>query len=788
MKSVVGMLSFAVCSAVYGDVVDRIDFEGLDRVEQAAIQDEITIVPGKNFKQDDINKTIQQLHSKGFFSDIRVLKKDKSLVIKVKEKPMIDQVAFEGNDAATDEMLKHAVNSRLGSGKLYSTSVIKDVLADIQMMYKALGYYSPIVKPQIIKHPGNKIDVVFNITEGEKTAIAKIVFIGNKSFTDDELKEVMSMKEHQRWRFWDYDSHIFREDKVEVDIQAITKFYRSNGFPFFSVTNSHTELSRDRKYHYCTFSMEEGDKYNIGDVSFVSKVDKINTADFEQYVTLKSNEIFNATKITDVRDAIRKAVSLKENPFVDVLIDIDYDKQNKLANIVYSVVPKEKVFVERIDICGNVRTLDRVIRRELSVHEGDALNVYKIQRSVDRLKGMDYFEDVQIDEDDGSAPDKKIVTVKVKEKDATAQLRFGLNVSDQDGLGGFLGVVENNLFGTGRMLSADIMWMQRYYGAKVDLFDPRFFDQNVGAGLKIGGMKTLRKQFERASTKSLYVSPYIRYAINEHLSHRIGYSVSFNKKSFWNEEANEWTNTLPESYNVGNYTYKFENREMLQEEYGRYTTCEISSVLAYADVDNPYEPRYGYDIALTNAYAGLMGNVKYFKNILEGNIYRPITEKVTFVVNGQIGHLYEISNTRSGDRFTLGGGQSMRGFDSYGIGTSAMMDEIVYDNRGNEVRRIKGESSVGSTRYWTTSFMMKAPLSTKEMGINGVVFLDFGSAWGSKYPKHKINESKAIRSSVGVAIEWAKCPLGMPMSFIFGFALTKKSFDEKQTFTLSGMM
>ncbi|MBE6446881.1 MAG: outer membrane protein assembly factor BamA [Alphaproteobacteria bacterium] len=788
MKSVVGMISFGVCLAAYGDVVDKIDYEGLDRVEQAAIQDEVTIQPGKNFKQDDINQTIRQLYEKGFFSDIKVLKKEKTLVIRVKEKPMVDQVAFEGNNAATDDMLKHAVSSRLGSGKLYSTSIIKDVLSDIQLMYKALGYYAPVVKPQIIKHPGNKVDVVFNINEGEKTTVKKIIFIGNKTFSDDELKEVMSMKEHKVWRFWDYDSHVFREDKVEVDGQAISKFYKSHGFPFFMITGTHTEISHDKKSHYCTFSMEEGEKYSVGKVSLISKVDKVKVSDFEKFVTIQSNEIYDATKIFEVRDSVRKEVSLKEHPFVDVSVDIDYDKVKKTADIVYSIIPKEKMFVERIDIIGNVRTLDRVIRRELSVHEGDALNVYKIQKSVDRLKGMDYFEDVQVDEEEGSAPDKRVVTVKVKEKDATAQLRFGLNMSDSDGIGGFLGVVENNLFGTGRMLAADIMWMQRYYGAKVDIFDPRFFDQYVGAGIKFGGGRTLRKKYERSATKTLFVSPYIRYAINEHLSHRVGYSASFNKKTFWNEEAQEWTDTLPESYKVGNYTYKFENRDMLQDEYGKYTTCELSSVLTYADVDNPYDPRYGYDISLTNAYAGILGNVKYWRNVLEGNLYRPITNKVTFILNGQVGHLKEISNTRSGDRFTLGGGQTMRGFDSYGIGTNAIMDEIVYDQNGTEVRRIKGDSSVGSTRYWTASFMLKAPLSTKEMGINGVVFLDFGSAWGSKYPRNKINESKAIRSSAGVAIEWAKCPLGMPMSFIFGFALTKKSFDEKQTFTLSGMM
>lgn len=789
MKKLATALSLGICSTVFADTVDEIEYEGLDRVEIAAIQDSVDIKPGKNYTQKDIDDSIKELYAKDFFSDIKFFKRGNTLVIKVKEKQMVDKIAFEGNDAANDDMLKNVVNGRLGEGKLYSLHVLKDVLADIQMAYKALGYHSAEVVPQTIERPGNKVDIVFNIKEGTKTTVQKIIFIGNKNFSDDELKDIMTTKEAKIWRFWDYDSHVFREDRVDVDIDAITKFYKSKGFPFFVVTSTHTEMSYDKKSHFCTFSMEEGDKYQIGKVSLNSEISKINAEDFKEFLKVKFGDVYNETLIYEVRDKIRKEVSLKDNPFIDVNVDMDYDKEKKLANISYVIVKKEKEFVERIEIKGNTRTLDRVIRREFRIHEGDALNAYKIQKGVDRLKGMEYFDDVQVNQEDGSAPDKKVVIITVKEKDSTAQLRFGLNVSDADGFGGLFGIVENNLMGTGRILSAEVTWMQKYYGAKFDIFDPRFFDQNVGAGIKVGASRTDRKKFERAAVRSIFISPYIHYAITDKLSHRVGYLVASNKKMFWNEEQNKWIDELPEYYTSGNRRYKIVNNDLMKDEYGKYTTCELSSVLRYFDGDNPYEPRDGYDIALTNAYAGIMGNVKYFKNIIEGNIYRPVTERVTFIMNGQLGHIKEISNTRSGDRFTLGGGYTMRGFDSYGIGARALMDEIIYDEAGKELgHRSLEDTSLGSTKYWTISFMLKAPLSTKEMGINGVVFLDFGSAWGTKYPRNKVNDSSAIRASTGVAIEWAKCPLGMPMAFVFGFTLKKKSFDEKQTFTLTGLM
>ncbi|MDR0968286.1 MAG: outer membrane protein assembly factor BamA [Holosporaceae bacterium] len=769
--SVISLLSFASVSA---DVVDKIEFEGLDRVEPEALQDCLTIKAGKNYDQSDIDATLKALFAKDFFSYIKFLKRGNTLVIKCVEKPMVDKVAFEGNDAASDDVLKNIVNGRIGEGRLFSLSVVKDILSDFQLAYKALGYCSAIITPKMIKHPGNRIDIVFEISEGSKTTVKKILFVGNKTFSDDELKDLLSTKEARIWRFWDYESHVFREDKVDVDVENITSFYKDNGFPFFMVTSTTAEMDFDRTSHYCTFTMEEGDRYTIKGVSLDSKVDKIKAEDFKQYITLLSGSIYNESQINGNRDRIRAEIALKDHPFTDVVVDTNYDKVNKTANIKYLIVERPKVFVERIEIVGNLRTLDKVIRREFSIHEGDAYNVYKVQRTVERLKGTDYFDDVQISDAPGSAEDKKVLIVNVKEKESTTQVRFGLNVSDADGFGAFVGFVENNLFGTGRTFAADIFWMQRYYGCKLNIFDPHFMDQNFGAGLSVGAHQYNRKNIDSSVTKTAYISPYIRYRIRENLWHKIAYTVSFNNRRWWDREDNKLRDNIP-SERVSDYIEN--NRWYWEEEFGKYTSSEISSVLSYDQTDNPYEPRRGYDLALTNAFAGVGGNVRYLKNELEGNYYYPLTKKVTFVTAAAIGHIHEMKGTRTAHRFALGGdGASMRGFDYYGVGPHGLPDKY-------------GESiSVGGNKYWTLSFMLKAPLSTREMGINGVVFLDFGSAWGTKYSKEHVQDSAGIRSSAGFAIEWARSPLGVPLSFVFGFSLKKKKFDEKQTFTLTGFM
>ena len=767
-KLLLSCLISLFCFHASADVVEKIIFEGLDRVERESLEESITIKPHKNFGPSDIDATLKALFAKDFFSDIKFIKKGNTLIIRCVEKPMIDQVAFEGNSSASDDVLKNVIGNRLGSGRLYSTYIIKDVLSDFQLMYKTLGYCSAVVSPKIIRRPGNKVDIVFEIEEGSKTTVKKILFVGNKSFSDDDLKDIMSTKEERIWRFWDYESHIYREDKIDVDIDSITSFYKNNGYPFFMVLSVTAEMDFDKKSHYCTFTMEEGDKYSISGATLESEVKKIKAEDFKKFVVIEKGSVYNEALINANRDKLRKVIALQDNPFIDVTIKVDYDKTKKTASIKYVVIEKPKAFLDRIEIIGNTKTLDHVIRREFTVHEGDALNIYKIQSTVERLKNIGYFDDVELSELEGSAEDKKVLLVNVKEKESTAQVRFGLNVSDADGFGGMLGFSESNLMGTGRHFSAEAFWMQRYYGCKVDLFDPRFMDQNFGAGLTIGAHCYNRKNVDQSITRSAFISPYVRYAISENIYHTVRYTISRNNRRWWSKDEKKSYSTVPDHILQKDVV-------LMKDEYGSYTCGEISSTLVYDRTDSPYNPRNGYELSMTNSYAGIIGNVRYLKNEFGIKYYYPISKKVTFIADANIGHIQEIKGTRSVHRFALGGDcQSMRGFDTGGVGP----------------RDKRWKSSIGGNKYWTLSFMAKAPLSTKEIGINGVVFIDFGSAWGTKkeYDKNNLDDSNAVRASIGVGIEWAKSPLGMPLSFVFGFPIKKKSFDEKQTFTLGGFM
>ncbi|MDR3155860.1 MAG: outer membrane protein assembly factor BamA [Holosporaceae bacterium] len=745
------------------DVVDSVAFEGLNLVESGALEECVAIAPGKEFGQSEIEATIKALFAKGFFLDVKIVKKGQTLIIRCVERLMVNKVAFEGNDAVKDETLNAVVNGRIVDGCMLANHLVRDVISDVQAVYASLGYYAVKITPKIIKHTNQKIDLIFEVDEGSKTTVKKILFIGNKLFSDDELKDVLTLKEERIWRFG-YDGHVFAGEKIAEDVKILTEFYHDNGFPFFSVKLASAEMGHDKKSHYCTFIVNEGDQFKIQSVSLKSKVKRVKASGFKKFISLKSGEIFNQSLITKNRIDVLREIALENNPFVDVSVQVDFDKEKKTANINYIIVERPKAFIEKIEITGNVRTLDHVIRREFSVHEGDPLNIYKMEKTIQTLNGIGYFSNVNVREEKGSSEDKRVLIVSVKEKDSTSRVNFGLSAGVVDGFGGFVGFSEDNLFGKGRTVGADIFWSQRHLGGTMNLYDPYFMDQNFGAGIKVGIEKlSTRKDIDQSVLNMKYISPYVRYDITKNLSHIVRYTLSHNDKSWWNRTERRALQRPPVNASGA----------LMVDEYGKFTSGELSSTLIYENLDNHYEPRDGYSVSMSNTYCGLVGNVRYLKNAIGFKYYYPLSKKFTFILDGNFGYLYEMKNTRTYHRFLLGGGDSggMRGFDVGGVGP-----------------RDANENSLGSNKFWTVSSVVKVPLSSRDIGINGIVFLDVGSAWGTKYHGENINDSSAIRASAGVAIEWTKSPFGMPMSFVFGFPIKKQEFDMKRVFSINGIM
>lgn len=762
MKKVI----FACICALYVNYADAvkiqsIDFCGLQTVASDVAASCIEVKKGDDVCDEEFDDLLRTLYASGLFSEVKLsIVEGGKLLINVVENPMIDEIAFEGNKIVKDSVFNQFFMEKFSHGKLFSMELLRDVTNDIGQFYKASGCYTVHISPKIIKKPQNKVDVVFEINEGEPTKVRRILFIGNKAFGEDTLKDEIVTKQDCFWRFWDGEASIFREDRLEEDISLLRNFYNNNGYPNFEVKTVVSEISYDKKDYYITFVLQEGEKFNIKNVKVVSKVKDVNANDFLSEIGITSGELLNSAKCNECKEEILRKISESGICFVGVTQKVSLNDEDKTADIEFSIIPQEKCFVERIDIRGNSRTFDEVLRREFRTHEGDPYDGYRIKKAVNNLQRCGLFEDVNCREFNGQSEDMVVLGVNVREKDSNSSIKFGVTVESTDGIGGFGGFSDRNFGGRGRTLSVDGLFTKRYQNIECSLYEPSFMNKDIGAGITLSGFNRNRKKEDHSITKGFGVSPFFRYRVSENVSHRVGISYYNNNKKFKRDGK----------CNVGGHC----GTGVLQGEYGHYSLVELSSVLSYDQVDSVYNPQKGYSVFLNNTYAGLLGNVKFLKNSVGVRYYRPVTEKVTFSLDGEVGIMKEFKNGKSSYRYTLGGdGRSMRGFESAGIGP----------------RDKNNDDSIGGLKFWTTSFVLKAPLSTKEVGINGVMFVDVGSAWGVKNDwKNHVYDDSSVRVSAGFAIEWENSPLGCPLTFVFGFPIKKKSFDKKQTFTLTGFI
>lgn len=773
-------------------IAKNIIIEGLDRISKDVVSDYIFIGKDKNLSiEEQIDITIKTLRNSGLFSKVNVYRSNNQYRIVLEENPLIEQVAFEGNENVNDDMLKKTVSANIAPGRTFNKSSIQESVSNMQMAYKATGFPSATIVPKVINLPGHKVNVIFEIKEGKKTTVERIIFCGNKAFSGSFLKDKIITKESATWKFWNNSSAIFSEDKVYADIEALRSFYRNSGYPDIEVNRIASEMSYDKEKSYITVIIHEGDLYKFNKPVIESEISGINAKRFNKYIKISNGDVYSAAAIEQNRQSILKHLTKDGRTFVNVMASTKFDKNSHKANVIYKIVETKRFFVEKIDILGNNVTADYVLRDRFRFHEGDPLNPWLLELAKQELEETDFFESVDVLTQPGTLPDRLKIIIKVKEKEATNSVNLACTVSDTDGLGGMLGYTNSNFRGRGQVFSADIIVAQKSLNGSLSLTEPNFIWKDVTGTIEIGGDFRNRKKEEHARYRSIYVSPSIGYKINDNLYHTLSTVFTFGEKLYIDHKGKrlkEVTGNEPEVSTVA------------IDEFGRYKCGEISSVLTYSKNDGKFNSKRGYSISLRNSYAGFLGDVKFFKNSLAAEYYMPLNildDKTMFVIKGQIGHIHEIKNVRSAFRYQFGGdGNLFRGFDACGVSP-----------------REHNDDSIGGTNFWAITLAIKHPLSGSDLGLFGSAFIDIGSVWGvpwkynQKNPNRvqkdiygyndrylrnpeflNIQDSNKARISIGVAIEWRNCPLGAPMTFSFAVPLRKASIDKRRTFTLSGMM
>ena len=714
----------------------RIVVEGIKRVEEETVLSYLKIKQGDIITKDSLNDSIKALYGTGLFSDVWVRADGEVVSVKVDENPVIHDVAFEGNKRIEDDTLQSEVGLR--SRSVYTKSKVQNDVERIRELYRKNGRFSVNVSPKVISLDNNQIDVVFEIEEGKKSEIKKIFFLGNDYFSSPKLSKVISSKE-QRWYRFFASSDVYDADRVSFDEELLRRFYVSQGFADFKVLSSIAEVDDSKEAFTLTFAIEEGEIYQFGDIKVDSKLTDVNKEDLEKLIETEKNKKFNADLVSDTVDKLTERLNDSGYAFVEVDANYGRNPEKKIMDITYQIKEGPKVYVNQINVRGNVRTLDKVIRREFRLEEGDPFNAAKVRRSKQRIQNLGFFDKVEIDRVRTSESDKIDIAVDVVEK-PTGELNFGAGFSTSNGILGNVGVRERNLLGKGQDLRVNFEQSARGSTINLGFTEPYFLDRNLSAGFDL--FQSQQEQVDESSFKRESQGATLRasYALTEHIRHMVNYS-------FVTIDIN----------GIQPDTSRF-----IRDQEGKNATSLIGHSFTYDTRNNNQWPSSGLYARISQSVAGLGGDSKFLKHEIKGAYYYPIyKDDVVFSASINGGNIFGLAGkgVRIDQRFFVGNIQ-IRGFDDSGIGP----------------RDADTNDALGGNTYYVGSAEMTFPLGLpEELGFKGAVFVDAGTLYGIDETGSNIEDSSALRMSTGAGVSW-NSPLG-PIRIDFSKAIVKQNFD-----------
>jgi outer membrane protein insertion porin family len=735
-------ISRAVAQVPSGGIISEVRIEGAQRVEPETVRSYMQVQPGDPFDADKIDKSLKSLFATGLFADVTLRREGNALIVRVVENPVINRIAFEGNRKLSDETLNQEI--QLKPRSVYSRTKVQSDVKRILDLYRRNSRFAARVEPKIIPLDQNRVDLVFEIDEGPTTGVRSINFIGNHLFAGDRLREVIRTKESRWYRFFSADDN-YDPDRLTYDRELLRKFYLSEGYADFRVVSAVAELTPQRDGFLITFTIEEGERYKFGKVDVASAIKDVPAAMLKPLVTMRPGDWYNADQVDKTISALTDALGNRGYAFIEIDPRVKRNPQTHTIDITYDVKEGPRVYVERIDITGNVRTLDKVIRREFRLVEGDAFNTSRLQRSEQRIKNLGFFKKVDITTNPGSAPDKTVIGVNVEEQ-STGEFSVGVGFSTTEGVLGDISIRERNLLGTGQDLRIGTTIAQLEKQVDLSFTEPYWLERNLAAGFDIFVI----------DQDDQYIAEYDQFTVGTTL--RVGYQITEPLR-----QTLKYTVRKDTINNIASTASKY-----IQEEVGTRNTSAVGQVLLYDKRDNRLDPTSGYFAQLSTDLAGLGGDVRYGRTVISGGYYYPIAPLYVFSVNGEGGFIHGIDDSvLIEDRFFVGG-DNLRGFKTGGIGP----------------RDVSTNDALGGNIYYTGTVSMTYPLGLpEELGVGGRIFTDFGSLFDVNEQGPNIADTHFVRVSVGTGFSW-KSPLG-PIRLDFAVPVRRESFDKSEFFRVS---
>ncbi len=720
------------------DAIREIKVEGNQRLETETVISYLGLKTGTTPTQYDLDASLKKLYETGFFSDVGIDNTNGVLTVHVVENASINEVLFEGNSKIDKDDLEKEIT--LKARAVYTRTKVQKDLKRLLDVYRRHGYYSAEITPQIIQLEQNRVNLVYNITEGPKAFIEKVSFIGNDSYPAGTLEKIISSS-RERWYQFLSDSDKYDPDRLQYDQELLRKFYFENGYADFKVKSAIAELSPQRDAFYLTFTIEEGDKYKLGKVDVQTKLPKERMPDLQPSISTKSGDTYNATEIEDSINRMTDVLGDAGFAFVEITPDTKrHPKPEHVIDLTYNIAEGPKVYIERINIFGNVRTLDEVIRREFKLSEGDAYSSSKLKRTEQRLNNLGYFEKVNIDRKPGSAPDKTDLDVEVQEK-STGEISFGAGFSTTDGPIVDFGIKEKNFLGGGQEVHAKAEVGGERQNYDIGFTEPYFLGRELEAGIDL--FKTTETVQDNASfdRDTIGGTAKLGYSLSEHLKHQLRYTLEQTKISNVASDASVY---------------------IIQQE-GLDTVSSVGQSFIYDARDNKFNPTSGYSWKFSQDLAGFGGDDKFLRHEIQADYYIPVAKKWTFVTLGSAGNIFGLGqDVRINQRFFIGS-QDIRGFANAGIGP----------------RDTTTDDALGANSYYAGTAELRFPLGLPDdLGVTGALFTDAGSAFGIDTSGPGIADDSALRASAGAGVAWAS-PFG-PIRIDFAIPMLKQSYDDTE--------
>lgn len=733
------MFSTITASAYAETNVKQIVVIGNQRIEADTVKAFMVLPNRAGISQNDINAALKRLYNTGLFADVTITQEDEKLLVKVEENPIVNEIAFEGNKRIDDTEL--AKETSLQSRSVFTRAKAQSDVQRLLNVYQKNGRFSAEITPKIIELDHNRVNVVFEIDEGKKATVKKILFVGNEAFTDTDLSKVIHTKESRWYRFFS-DADIYDPDRVAFDKETLRKHYINRGYADFKVESAIAEITTDKESFFLTFTLNEGNKYNFGDITVKSVLKDVDPAKLKEKATTLKGETFNAEQIDQSIEAMTDLLRDSGYAFVDIDAVHDQQRANRIINLTYKVQEGPKVYVERINIDGNVRTIDKVIRREFRLSEGDPYNAAQIRRSQQRIRNLGFFEKVDVDTTPGSAPDKANIDVKLSER-STGELNFTAGFSTTEGALVGTSIRERNLLGKGQELKFNVQKATRGFQADVGFTEPYFMDKDLSVGADV--FRITRELDSESSYDSEVTGITLRssYSLTEHTRHTLRYSIRKDEITDVDDDASRF----------------------IREQEGENTVSLVGHTLMLDKRDSRFDPREGYAVRFNQDFAGLGGDSKFIRNELRTSYYHPIYKKeVIFNVIGNAGYIFGLNDedVRINQRFFVGGNE-IRGFRNAGIGP----------------RDTDTNDALGGNIYYSGSAELTFPLGLpEELGFRGSVFMDAGTLYDVDNNGSEVADEGSIRAAAGVGLSW-RSPLG-PIRINYGNPFKKESFDRTQ--------